>query len=487
MEETDKDSPPIFERDKAWINTEAIATVCLRCGTYLVILVFALIMGRIVVRGAPVLMEEGLSFLSERPKILFGFYDSDEKYHRLTSQEFRDYQEANPDGVILAKQSANYSGGGIKSPLIGTVFLILICIVLAMSIGISAAIFLSEYSRRGPFIRIIRLAIINLAGVPSIVFGLFGFAFFCYFFPVITKQLPAERTAKAWELPTWMYPSNIADEGYRIDVAEKRPESANQKIVITKGEEGFEFSVFSSRGDIVKRVKQSEIDATKPTWVDIEKDLATIVGLRDAEGAKVFYRSPRTPEEETLISKLRPLLKLKRRLWLSFQGWEPSMIAAGCTLACMVLPIVITACEESLRAVPQGFRDASLALGATQWQAIRKAVLPYALPGMLTASVLGILRVAGETAPIMYTGAFATGDLPWVGLKEDGVWKIGEFLQRGVEAMPYHIYIVSAKIPQSDLVRPMQDGAVLVFMIIVMVLATASVILRMKIRKKLKW
>ncbi|MEO0416990.1 MAG: ABC transporter permease subunit, partial [Verrucomicrobiota bacterium] len=215
--------------------------------------------------------------------------------------------------------------------------------------------------------------------------------------------------------------------------------------------------------------------------------VAEFKALHDTIGESVYYKGKRTSEEKAVVEALRPVLGLKRRLWLSFQGWEPSLLAAGCTLACMVLPIVITACEESLRAVPQGFRDASLALGSTHWQSVRKAVLPYALPGMLTASVLGILRVAGETAPIMYTGAFAQGDLPWIGLRESGVWRVGEFLQRGCEAMPYHIYIVSAKIPQSPLVRDMQDGAVLVFMLIVMLLATASVALRMRIRKKLKW
>ena len=89
-------------------------------------------------------------------------------------------------------------------------------------------------------------------------------------------------------------------------------------------------------------------------------------------------------------------------------------MAGWFTLAFMVLPVIITASEESLRAVPKGFREASLALGATKWQTIRLNVLPYALPGILTSSVLGIARVAGETAPILFTAAYATSDkLPW--------------------------------------------------------------------------
>ncbi len=482
----DSDTNSIFDRKKNRLGIEKAMIFGFRISTYFIVFVFALIIGRIVVRGAPVLAGEGISFLTEHPKTLIGFYDEYQKYHRLTSLEYQDYEKANPEAVTLAKQSANFVGGGIGSPLVGTIILILICITFSMTVGISAAVFLNEYSKQGFFCQLTRLAVTSLVGIPSIVFGLFGLAFFCYFFPVISRNTPVDLS-KAWEIPSCWYPSQIADEGYRIDVADHPPERAHQKIVVSKGEGALVFSVFNSRGDFVKRVKQAEIGATKPTWVDIERDLATIIALRDADGAEDFYQNKRTVEEENLISKLRPLLKLRKQLWLSFEGWKPSLIAAGFTLACMVLPIVITTCEDTLRAVPQGFRDASFALGATHWQAISKSVLPYALPGMLISSVLGILRVAGETAPIMFTGAFASGALPWVGLKEEGVWKIGEFFQRECEAMPYHIYILSAKTPQSELVRPMLDGAVLVFMLVIMAVATASVMLRMKIRKRMEW
>ncbi len=377
----------IFDKQSKGIDSEQLVTWLLRIATYLIILAFVLIIGRIIVRGAPVLAKEGISFITQSPDILYCFYDQDGKYHRLGSQEYRDFKTANPDGLKLYELSANYSGGGIFGPLMGTLILIGICIVFAMTIGIAASVFLSEYSKRGPLIRMIRLAIINLAGVPSVVFGLFGFAFFCYFIPVITKTTPVERSIFFTQLPDWM---------------------------------------------------------------------ASLLGAE--------------------------------QLYLSCQGWGSSILAAGCTLACMVLPIIITACEESLRAVPQGFRDASLSLGATQWQTIGKSVLPYALPGMLTASVLGLLRVSGETAPIMYTGAFAQCQLPWEGLREENwFWRITEFFQRGCEALPYHIYSVSAKIPQTEIVRPMQDGSVLVFMLIMLALATTSVVLRIRIRKKLKW
>ena len=174
--------------------------------------------------------------------------------------------------------------------------------------------------------------------------------------------------------------------------------------------------------------------------------------------------------------------------YLSFQGWGNSIIAGAFTLAIMVLPIIITSTEESLKAVPRGFREASLALGATKWQAIKTAVLPYATPGILTASVLGITRVAGETAPIMFTAAVAAkSDLPFNGLQGSGFQKFLEFISQSVQAMPYHIYTISGRLPPSYHIKPMQYGSVLVFMIIVMIFAGLSVWLRGRMRKKYKW
>jgi phosphate transport system permease protein len=119
----------------------------------------------------------------------------------------------------------------------------------------------------------------------------------------------------------------------------------------------------------------------------------------------------------------------------------------------MILPAIITASEESLRAVPQGLREGSLALGATKWQTIRKNVLPYALPGILTSSILGIARVAGETAPIMFTAAYAMRDeMPWQ------VSKWTDFFFQGVMALPYHIYVVSPKFRRTSTER-VQYGA----------------------------
>ena len=255
--------------------------------------------------------------------------------------------------------------GGIWPQIVGTVLLVIGSMTIALILGVFSAIYLSEYSKQGPVIDAIRLAILNLAGVPSIVFGLFGVALFVHAF-----------------------------------------------------------------------------------------------------------------------------------------GWNISMLAGWFTLAFMVLPVIITASEESLRAVPKGFREGSLALGATKWQTIWQNVLPYALPGILTSSVLGVARVAGETAPILFTAAYATADKLPVGnlhlatiisrraclgyLETPFAW-VRDFCLHPVNALPYHIYVVSSKIRRTNTPSGVQYGTAFVFLAVVMTIAMASVVLRIRLRSRLKW
>ncbi|MDR1283308.1 MAG: phosphate ABC transporter permease PstA, partial [Opitutaceae bacterium] len=255
------------------------------------------------------------TFLAGSPETLHVF-ELDGQKHRMGDREFREFGKRREAAARAAGQAAPapvraesyaHSAGGIWPCIVGTVLLTTGSMTIALVLGVCSAIYLGEYARDGRFVRFIRLAIINLAGVPSIVFGLFGFGLFVIFF-----------------------------------------------------------------------------------------------------------------------------------------GWNVSLLAGWFTLAFMVLPVVITASEEALKAVPRGFREGALALGATKWQAIRTNVLPYAMPGILTSSILGIARVAGETAPIMFTAAYVVRDkLPWE------VDRIGDFFFQSVMALPYHIYVVSSKIPQN--------------------------------------
>jgi phosphate transport system permease protein len=346
--------------------------------TYLMVLIAVLLFAKIIVDGAPAIFTSKFpfvdtEFLTAKNETLHVFDDAKGTRHQLPASKYNEYLEAHAGQQIYNEQTFSYSGGGIAGPIVGTALLTCGSIILALFFGVCAAIYLAEYAKQSPFIHAVRLAILNLAGIPSIVFGLFGFSVFVLAAPVITA----------------------------------------------------------------------------------------------------------TPVDRSLL-----VLPLFIEGWtLSFQGWNSSLMAGCATLACMILPVVITASEESLRAVPQGFRDASLAMGGTRWQTIRKCVLPYSLPGILTSSLLAITRVAGETAPIMFTAAVAAkDDFPWEGLTNPfGI------LSSQVQALPYHIYTLAARIPSSEYTQRAQYGSVLVFLILVAVLSFGSMILRAKMRKKLKW
>ena len=162
-------------------------------------------------------------------------------------------------------------------------------------------------------------------------------------------------------------------------------------------------------------------------------------------------------------------------LFVMFCGLGVSILSGSLTLACMILPTIIVASEESLQAVPDYLREGSLALGAGKWQTIRKNVLPYAVPGMVTGSVLGIGRAAGETAPILLTAAvFYQPRLP-------------RSLMDPVMALPYHLYVLATQHPAAAKVLSMQYGTALVLLILVLGVNLGAVLLRLYFRRKYQW
>jgi phosphate transport system permease protein len=225
--------------------------------------------------------------------------------------------------------------GGIFPAIMGTFLVTMVTALLAVPLGMFAAIYLNEYARQTRLTRIIRLAIRNLAGVPSIVYGLFGVILF--------------------------------------------------------------------------------------------------------------------------VNILR---------------FGTSILSAGLTLGLMTLPWTITASEEALKTIPNSYREGALALGATKWQSIRTNVLPYAIPGMLTGTVLGLARAAGETAPIMFTGAaFYLPYLP-------------KSLSDQFMALPYHLYILATQHHAIDTVRPLAYGTALVLIVLVLGMNMTAVIVRYRLRRK---
>ena len=350
---TRTDFPPrrSILRQPSWAaRFEKTFFLLLRVATYGVLLAAATVFldigvtgGRVVFQLAPPFVN--VPFLTQSPETL-NVFTLDGATVKMGDREFRAFKAANPEKLHdVPIETYVYSAGGIFPNIVGTVLLVVGSMAIALFLGVCSAVYLSEYAKDGPFIRLLRLAIANLAGVPSIVFGLFGFGLFVVAF-----------------------------------------------------------------------------------------------------------------------------------------DWNVSLIAGWFTLAFMVLPIVITASEEALRAVPKGLREGALALGATKFQTIRTNVLPYALPGILTSSVLAIARVAGETAPIMFTAAYVVRDqMPWQ------VEKWTDFFFQGVMALPYHIYVVASKIPQNDYTRDVQYGTAFVFLFTVAAIALAAILLRARMRKKYRW
>jgi phosphate transport system permease protein len=237
---------------------------------------------------------------------------------------------------LFASPTNGMTAGGIFPALLGTVLLVIVALLASVPLGVAAAIYLSEYAPDNWFTRTINLAIINLAGVPSIVHALFGVGAFVIFFKFGT-----------------------------------------------------------------------------------------------------------------------------------------SILAASLTLAIMTLPVVIVATRESLQAVPMAFREACWNMGATRWQTIRRVVLPNAVTGILTGVILEVSRTAGETAPIMFTGAAFFLPLLPQGVLDQTM------------ALSLHLFVVSTQVPGMPEALPF--GVALVLISMVLLMNSLSIALRMYLRGKKKW
>jgi phosphate transport system permease protein len=161
-------------------------------------------------------------------------------------------------------------------------------------------------------------------------------------------------------------------------------------------------------------------------------------------------------------------------LFVKYFGFGPSILSASLTLSLLILPVIVRSSEEALLAVPSEYRESSLALGISKWQTIRHVVLPSAIPGMVTGSILSIGRIAGETAPILLTGAAYF--LP----------KLPESIYSQFMALPYHLFVLATAGTNIAKTRSIQYGTALILLIIVIILNTIAVLIRRHYRQKLK-
>ncbi len=162
-------------------------------------------------------------------------------------------------------------------------------------------------------------------------------------------------------------------------------------------------------------------------------------------------------------------------LFVNLLKMNVSLISGSLTLAVLALPVIINTSEEALRAVPNDFYQASLALGATESQTIMRVLIPTALPNILTGIIISIGRVAGETAPIMFTAAtFYSLRLP-------------RSLSDEVMALPYHIYALMTEGTHAESQVPIAYGSAVVLLLLVMGVSSVAIIIRYRMRKKRKW
>jgi phosphate transport system permease protein len=153
---------------------------------------------------------------------------------------------------------------------------------------------------------------------------------------------------------------------------------------------------------------------------------------------------------------------------------QPNILWASLTMALLTLPVVIVSVEEAIRTIPKDMREASLALGATKWQTIKKVVIPGSVPGILTGTILAVSRGAGEVAPILFTGAaYFLSDIPRS--------FTDQFMSLG-----YHIYIMSTQSSNVDATLPIQFATTLVLLLLTFSLNAVAVTLRYRIRKRIK-
>ena len=311
--------------------------------------------------------------------------------------------------------------GGIFPAIYGTVLLVLIMTIAAVPIGTITAVYLAEYAKKSSkFAQFIRFAVNTLAGVPSIVFGLFGLGFFIQTIGAGIDDL--EHSAKMSDLQ---------------EVVSEPPSPLAGTGTATVGE----IQAFLTAEDANRWLSQTR-------------------------------RLTQYPEgTETVVSTEQVMTFLRAR---SDPDWgKPNILWAALTLSLLTLPVVIVSVEEALRAVPQEARSASLALGATRWETIRKVVLPNSVTGILTGSILAVGRGAGEVAPILFTGAaFSLAQLP--GLKD-------QFMHLG-----FHLYILSTQSVNIEASRPLQFATTIVLLGLTLALNAVAIFIRSRIRRKYK-
>jgi ABC-type phosphate transport system permease subunit len=321
--------------------------------------------------------------------------------------------------------------GGVFPAIFGTVLMTLLMALAVVPFGVLASLYLREYAKAGPIVSTIRIAVNNLAGVPSIVYGVFGLGFFCYGVGGFIDGGPTWAMPKAsWFLLLGglCLTAIVAFTSLMFSLTRPGEPATVRKLV-------FRY-------------------ASTTLW--ILGSLGLVVLIATTPFYDGFYRA-RLPN---------PTFGKAAMIWGSL------------TLAIMTLPVVIVATEEALSAVPNSMREGSYACGAGKWQTIRRIVMPRAMPGIMTGTILAMARGAGEVAPLMLVGAVKLApELPFD-------WEFPFGVNRSFMHLGFHIYDVGFQSPNAEASKPMVYTTTLLLILIIAVLNITAIWLRSRLRKR---
>jgi ABC-type phosphate transport system permease subunit/ABC-type phosphate transport system auxiliary subunit len=336
---------------------------------------------------------------------------------------------------FLTENPRENTEGGVFPAIWGTVVMTLIMTIAVMPFGVMAALYLREYTQAGPLVSLIRISINNLAGVPSIVYGVFGFSFFCYLIGAFVDG--GAKNADIIPMPPTIWFLALA-------------------ATAVLGTSAFMFSFFGSGPSHTQtHAKRWMSKIALVCWLVSIVAIAILILKSPFFGG--FYR-------EYLPN---PTFGKGGLLW------------AALTLSLLTLPVVIVATEEALAAVPNSLREGSLACGASKWQTIRRIVLPHARPGILTGAILAMARGAGEVAPLMLVGALPSApDLP-LDTEFPYLHASRSFMHLG-----YQIYTLGLQSPNSEAAKPMVFTCTLLLILIVAALNISAIYLRARLRRR---
>ncbi len=325
--------------------------------------------------------------------------------------------------------------GGFFPAIWGTIVMTLIMSIAVMPFGVIAALYMREYAKSGLVLSIIRISINNLAGVPSIVYGVFGLSFFCYTIGGFVDGGPIKAGFTPWPSSLWF-----------VAVA----------VTTLAGTGAFFLAALASGSPAQMSPFRKRLASFGGLFW-----LVCLIGIVSLVVKSPFFNGF---YQATLPN---PTFGKGCLLW------------ASCTLALLTLPVVIVATEEALAAVPNSLREGSYACGAGKWQTLQRIVLPYARPGIITGFILAMARGAGEVAPMMLVGAIPlVTELP---LDFEFPFFHGS---RSFMHLGFQIYSLGFQSQNSEAAKPMVFTATLLLLTIVTLLNVTAIWLRARLRKR---